>query len=186
MAEHTVNLGILPEAVEALQLDGSLFTPSADYPVWQYTGPLDDAREWFEEHTETQLELDRGGVFTLTSFLHEGSLFWPDQVFDRQIIEAYDEGHYAQTSAVGFEEAWRNHLGELLILSGEPYAEIGAHGETLEQLRELLKNFAVDEPDYSSPGNDAEHELYSRWRDAVREGELLGFRAWVKEMSSRV
>lgn len=186
MADTTTDTGLIPEAIDALGLDGSLFMPAEDYPVWQYTGPLDDAREWFEETTETQMELSRDGIFTLTSFLHEHSLFWPQPVSDAQIIKAYEDVSYAETSAHGYEEVWRNHLGELLLKSGQPYADIGVHGETLEQLQALIRDFDRDEPDYSRPKNPAEHELYDRWLSTViQHGEVMGYRAWVRDMSRR-
>lgn len=186
MAEIAVDTGVLPEAVDALGLDGSLFMPAKDYPVWQYTGPLDDVREWFEENTQTQIELSRDQIFTLKTFLHGRSILWPEPVLDEQIIRAEEEESYAETSALGYEEAWRNHLGELLIRSGQPYADIGVHGETLEELRELLSHFDGDQPDYSSPANGAERELHSRWISAVvQHGEVLGYRAWVRDMGSR-
>lgn len=167
MAEIAVDTGVLPEAVDALGLDGSLFMPAEDYPVWQYTGPLDDVREWFEENTQTQIELSRDRVFTLKTFLHERSIFWPEPVLDAQIIKAEEDVSYAETSAFSYEEAWRNHLGEILLKSGQPHADIGVHGETLEQLQALIRDFDRDEPDYSRPKNPAEHELYDRWLSTV-------------------
>ncbi len=176
MAETAVISGILEEVVEALGLDDSLFMPAEEHPVWQYTGPLDDVREWFEENTRTQIELSRDRVFTLKTFLHERSIFWPEPVLDAQLIKAEEDGSYAETTAFSYEEAWRNHLGEILLKSGQPYADIGVHGETLEQLRELLSQFDRNQPDYSSPGNEAEHKLYDRWGqpcDSVPRGHGL-------------
>lgn len=151
-------------ADDELQLNGSHFKRDAVLPIWEYTGPLDDVVSWFLENFPDTKEWEVGAV---------------------SYSVVTDE---TTTNADSRELAWRRHLGELALADSQPYADMAAPGETLEELKKLLSEIRQDDmAAWVLPSTDgAEAILLERWREEVSKGrEVIGFWQWIRELSHR-
>lgn len=167
---------LIEGVAELFEISGNDFVAESHCQAWKYTGPLEDLQEWFlEEFPATEIIEKASGIVKIVTDGQTRKSSGPGS----RTFEVF-------SFADDLETAWRIHLGETIVEESEPYSVLAGDGQSLTELKALLREFDKDLADHMSPSNDAEQELLERWKIEVALGrEFVGFRHWVRVLSSR-
>lgn len=177
MANFDSSEVLLQGVQDDFQIDGSYFRSHGNSSDWEYTGPLDDLVEWFQEQFRTAETLDPAPPYP--------DLAVTLRTLGAQLDDPWGRTWRVQTSSHSLEDVWRRHLGKILILPNQPRAGLAAPGETLSELKLIIAGYNGNAEDDQFPLGTRERTLFERWQSSVASGRvLLGFRPWVRSLSS--